>query len=104
MDSTPTWRGELDHLWREWRGCEIARVAPTTQCDRWLVRLGVHRRDHRRLHTACRPTQEAACSTCVIWWTHHADAIAAELPRMVLALIGRRREYPKCNPHVEGCP
>lgn len=98
MDITPTWRRELDHFSLEWQGCEIARVAPTVQGDRWLVRLGLHRRDYRRHHTAYRPTQEAACSTCLAWWTQHADAIAAELPRLVPGPFGRRREYPECNP------
>lgn len=97
MESTPTWRHEFGHLALEWQGCEIARVAQTVQGDRWLVRLGLHRRDYRRHHAAYRPTQEAACSTCLAWWTRHADAIDAELPRMVPGLIGRRIEYPECN-------
>lgn len=97
MDESLTWRRDFGHHALEWRGCEIARVAPTAQGDRWLARLGLHRRDYRRHHTAYRPTQEAACSTCMAWWAQHAAAIAAELPRMVPALIGRRIEYPQCN-------
>lgn len=102
MDGNPTWRLELGHYSLQWRGCEIARVAPTVQGDRWLARLGLHRRDYRRHHTAYRPTQEAACRTCLAGWAQHANAIAAELPRMVAGPIGRRIEYPDCNPRGPG--
>lgn len=98
MYGNPTWRHELGFLSLEWKGCEIARVSPTVQGDRWLVRLGMHRRDYRRHHTAYRATSDAACSTCLTWWTRHADAIASELPRMVPGPFGRRREYPASNP------
>jgi hypothetical protein len=97
MDGYPTWRYCLGYSSLEWHGCEIARVCLTAQGDRWLAHVGMHRRDYRRHHTVYRPTQEAACSTCLAWWAVHADAIAAELPRMVPGPFGRRREYPECN-------
>lgn len=98
MTANPIWRHEAGYLALEWQGCEIARVSPTVQGDTWLLRLGMHRRDYLRHRTAYRPTQEAACSTCLAWWAQYAKAIEVELTRMVPGTYGRQLEYPECNP------
>lgn len=99
MDDRPTWtQHQISFLSLEWRGSEIARVDPTVQRDRRIANLGMHRRDLGRRRVIYRPTAEAAQRACMAWWLRYADAINAELPRMVDALIGRRLEYPDCNP------
>lgn len=99
IDDAPQWReGVAGGHYLFWRSFEIARVAPTADGSRWMAHIGLHRRDHRKHHVAFRASQEAARSTCFAWWSRHHTGIAAELPRMVPATIGRRLEYPACNP------